>query len=69
MLNYTQLDLLFLYHHRQISSHQSSFLFLLCIRLDLVHAIGLAPDFESLGPCRISGLMLWVVLMLLRPAP
>ena len=69
-LNCTQFFLLVLFHHHHlISVHWSPFHVLLYIRLDLVLSIGLAPDFGSLGPYQIFGLVLWAVPTLLRPAP
>ena len=64
------LQLVLLYpavHRHQNFVHRSPLTFLHRICLDLL-AIGLAPDFEYLGPCRISGLMLWVAVMPSRPA-
>ena len=50
----TQLDLLcILCHHHLSSYHRSSLLVFLHIHPDLI-SIGLAPDFDSLGPCQID---------------
>ena len=68
--NCTQHVLLFLFHHPRFFIHRSSFhYYFLYIRLDLVLSTGLAPDFDSLGPYQIVGLLLRVVATLLLPAP
>ena len=60
--NYPQHDLL---DHHQKSFHRSPLTVLHEIHPDLDPSIGLAPDFEYLGPYQIVGLFLLGVLMLL----
>ena len=56
-LNYTQLDLLFHDHHHLSFVHRSLLLVHLSTHLDLI-ATGLAPDSDSLGPCRMFKILL-----------
>ena len=50
-----QHDLLY-FHPKSFHHHLTSVLHWICLDLDL--SIGLAPDFESLGPYQIVGLCL-----------